>query len=209
MPDLWLLDPVTLDPIMRVRDSCPEPFHKAVRKNMYVPAHTFRGKRLPARVSNSYRVHLCAANISKALGEAAGRRLSEGGDDESTSVQLFFQTAPTAVAAWASGGAGPNATEYHIFKSVPGTSLSVGVVGSSSRSVAATAVSVQPGAVERRSSPGVFQGCARATGAARRRGGGELRAAPVHLQSVRIALKRGARDLNHQAQPAANWNIAP
>ena len=31
-----------------------------------------------------------------------------------------------------SGGAGPNATEYHIFKSVPGTSLSVGVVGSSS-----------------------------------------------------------------------------
>ena len=67
------------------------------------------------------REHLCAANISKALGEAAGRRLSEGGDDESTSVQLFFQTAPTAVAAWASGGAGPNATEYHIFKSVAGT----------------------------------------------------------------------------------------
>ena len=44
---------------------------------------------------------------------------------------------------------------------------------------------------------------------ARRRGGGELRAAPVHLQSVRIALKRGARDLNHHAQPEANWNIDP
>ena len=91
-----------------------------------------KAPRVPARVSNSYRVHLCAANISKALGEAAGRRLSEGGDDESTSVQLFFQTAPTAVAAWASGGAGPDATEYHMFQSGPGTSLSVGVVGSSS-----------------------------------------------------------------------------
>ena len=60
-----------------------------------------------------YTVSMCAGGFAAAGGRR--RRLS----DESTSMQLFFQTAPTAVAVWGEGGAATsNATAATIYRTV-------------------------------------------------------------------------------------------